>query len=137
DLSIHLNRYLLLRNRNMVFPYGNDLNNLDSWAGSPRAKSENYMVAYHSGVSLILGAHTFLFFVKERLCAFSAALIGGGPSVSYGLSKVAKRMSRKGGQSNRHSSEYDISKSLERIEKGKEVNGVRTWSQSLDDVNSA
>lgn len=121
----------------MTFPYGNDLNHPDLWAGYSTTKAENYMVGYHSGASLFLGAHTFLFFGMESLCAFSATLIGGGPSLTYGLSKAAKRVPREGGQSNRYATGMDVSKPLERIEKGKDVVDAYDWSTSLDNINSA
>src|SRR5690606_3238894 len=96
-----------------------------------------YMIAYHSGLAFGIGSHTFLFFGMESLCAFSATLLGGGLSVSYGLSDATKRVNRGGGQSNKYSLEFDVSESLKRIEKGKEIKDAYDWSTSLDDINSA
>ncbi|MGO4447620.1 hypothetical protein AB4Y96_01740 [Phyllobacterium sp. TAF24] len=114
------------------FPYGNDLNNPDSWAGFANTKSESWMIGYHSGMSLGIGAHTFLFFGRENLVAFSASLIGGGLTAQFGLSNAAKKLERGGGKSTKLPSEM-----LERIEKAKDVNDAYNWSTSLEDIKSA
>lgn len=77
-----------------TFPYGNDLNHPERWAGLANTKSESWLVGYHKGASLIVGGHTFLFFGKESLVAFSARFRGAGLTAGYGLSNITKRATR-------------------------------------------
>lgn len=119
------------------FPYGNDLSYPDGWAGFANTKSQSWLVGYHSGVSLIIGAHTFLFFGRESLTACVASFIGAGASATYGLSKAAKSIERSGGKSLRSPHAGGASEQLEWVETGKDAKDVYDLPTAGDELDSA
>ncbi len=125
------------------FPYGNDLSHPERWAGLANAKSSSWLIGYDSGWSLVVGAHTFLFFGKENLVAFAASVYGAGLSAGYGAAKAAKRVERGAAQSVREAQnlkipeEYGVSKKLEKIEKAKEKKDIKDWADSKNEKTSA
>lgn len=119
-----------------TFPYGNDLSNPGSWAGLANTKSKTWLMGYDTGWSLLIGAHTCLFFGCESLVAFSATLYGAGGSASYGASKIAKRVERSS-KSSRFPNTGELSDDFERMEDLKDAKDVTEWAKSNSTPSSA
>lgn len=119
-----------------VFPYGNSLDSPGSWAGNGETKSELWLVGYHSGWSLVLGAHTLLFFGSESLCAFVATLSGAGGQLQFGLSSAQKKLSRAGSPDK---SAFGVGQTapIRRIERAKDAKDVVDWGDSFGNIKSA
>ncbi|MGV1873759.1 hypothetical protein [Agrobacterium rosae] len=122
---------------NASFPYGNDLSTPTGWAGLYSTKSQSWLIGYDSGASLILGAHTFLLFGRENLCACVASFYGAGLTASYGMSNAAKKIERSGGQSNRLGQSGGASEQLEQLEKVKDYKDLSEIPQAGDEFDSA
>jgi hypothetical protein len=120
-----------------AFPYGNDLKTPDSWAGLAHTKSQSWLIGYDSGASLILGAHTFLLFGRENLCACVASFYGAGLSAGYGMSNAAKRVERGGGQSMRIGQGGGASEQLKTIEDMKTAKDISDIPTAGDQYDSA
>ncbi|MFK3781349.1 hypothetical protein [Agrobacterium sp. NPDC089420] len=124
-----------------TFPYGNDLNHPERWAGLANTKSESWLVGYHKGASLIVGGHTFLFFGKESLVAFSARFRGAGLTAGYGLSNITKRATRGGGQTQRYpgsnQQHSDPAQVVEAFEHSRDAVNTLDWHYEKDDFGSA
>ncbi|MDD7971404.1 hypothetical protein [Roseinatronobacter alkalisoli] len=64
-----------------TFPFGNDLNQAESWLGHMNAKSLNWRVYYDGGLSLICGYHSFIFLGLDSLTIGIANLLAEIPSL--------------------------------------------------------
>lgn len=82
-----------------VFPYGNDLQDPDSWAYKRNNLSKEWYICYHSGYALGCGMHTLLFFGTENLTAAVVNFIGCGRDIKFGIEKGSSLVSASDGAS--------------------------------------